>query len=137
VLKFCAAEQMALAIYVDSFRDSKSILKKLGLEDARADPRNQSDQQGRVSGPLGVSLHRGAVDKAFLKIIQTPLENITQLHLMNQTTSLVTHRIEVVAQGAGGRQFQPQMFEPQSKRDEINRTNWQFKSPMTIDDKRQ
>jgi hypothetical protein len=33
------------------------------------------------------------------------------------------------------------MFEPQSKRDEINRTNWQFKSPMTIDefieDKRQ
>jgi hypothetical protein len=35
VLKFCAAKQMALAIYVDSFRDSKSSLKKLGLEDAR------------------------------------------------------------------------------------------------------
>ena len=26
------------------------------------------------------------------------------------------------------------MFEPQSKRDEINRTNWQFMSPMTIDE---
>ena len=29
VLKFCAVKQMALAIYVDSFRDSKSTLTEL------------------------------------------------------------------------------------------------------------
>jgi hypothetical protein len=31
LLRFCAVKQMALAIYVDSFRDSKSTLKELGL----------------------------------------------------------------------------------------------------------
>ncbi|MEI6341565.1 MAG: hypothetical protein WCR07_06385 [Verrucomicrobiota bacterium] len=35
VLKFCAVKQMALAIYVDSFRDSKSTLAELGLKDTR------------------------------------------------------------------------------------------------------
>jgi hypothetical protein len=35
VLKFCAVKQMALAIYVDSFRDSKSTLAELGLTDTR------------------------------------------------------------------------------------------------------
>ena len=35
VLKFCAVKQMALAIYVDSFRDSKSTLADLGLADTR------------------------------------------------------------------------------------------------------
>lgn len=35
VLKFCAVKQMALAIYVDSFRDSKSTLGELGLADSR------------------------------------------------------------------------------------------------------
>ena len=36
-----------------------------------ADAGDQSDQDGRVSGPLGVSFHCGAVDEALLKIIQT------------------------------------------------------------------
>jgi hypothetical protein len=36
-----------------------------------ADPGDQSNQDDRVSGPLGVSCHRGAVDEALLKIIQT------------------------------------------------------------------
>src|ERR1700751_1997163 len=36
---------------------------------------------------------------------------------MNQTTGLVTDRVEVLAQGAGGRQFQPKMFEPECERD--------------------
>ena len=58
-------------------------IQSMQIATSGADPRNQSDQQGRVSGPLGVSLHRGAVDKALLKILQTPLENITQLNLMN------------------------------------------------------
>ena len=35
VLKFCAVKQMALAIYVDSFRDSKSTLAELRLADTR------------------------------------------------------------------------------------------------------
>ena len=35
VLKFCAVKQMALAIYVDSFRDSKSTMAELGLKDTR------------------------------------------------------------------------------------------------------
>lgn len=35
VLKFCAVKQLALAIYVDSFRDSKSTLKELGVVDTR------------------------------------------------------------------------------------------------------
>ena len=35
VLKFCAVKQMALAIYVDSFRDSKSTLAELGLTETR------------------------------------------------------------------------------------------------------
>ena len=38
-----------------------------------ADAGDQSDQDGRVSGPLGVSFHRSAVDEALLKIIQTLL----------------------------------------------------------------
>jgi hypothetical protein len=68
-----------------------------------ADPGHQSDQNARVRGSLGVGLHRGAVDEALLKIIQTLLDNKTQLHLMNQATGLVPHRIEVIAQGAGRR----------------------------------
>jgi hypothetical protein len=75
-----------------------------------ADPGDQSNQNARVSGPLGVGFHRGAVDEALLKIIQTPLENITQLHLMNKATGLIAHRIEVLAQGAGRWQFQAQML---------------------------
>jgi hypothetical protein len=66
------------------------------------------NQDDRVSRPLGVGFHRGAVDEALLKIIQTLLDNITQLHLMNQSTGLVAHRIEVVAEGTGGRQLEPQ-----------------------------
>jgi hypothetical protein len=34
-----------------------------------ADSGDQSDQVGRISGPLGVSFHRSAVDEALLKII--------------------------------------------------------------------
>src|ERR1700726_2777077 len=84
-----------------------------------ADAGNQSDQDGRVSGPLGVGFHRGAVDEALLKIIQTLLDNITELHLMNQSTGLVAHRVEVVAEGTGGRKLEPQMFEPESERDRL------------------
>ena len=84
-----------------------------------ADAGDQSNQDGRVRGPLGVGFHRGAVDEALLKIIQTLVDNITQLHLMNQSTVLVAHRIEVVAESAGGRQFQPQMYEPESERDRL------------------
>ena len=42
-----------------------------------ADPANQSDQDGRVGRPLGVGFNRGAIDEAFLKVIQTLLQNIT------------------------------------------------------------
>lgn len=35
VLKFCAVKQVALAIYVDSFRDSKSTLADLGIAETR------------------------------------------------------------------------------------------------------
>jgi hypothetical protein len=84
-----------------------------------ADPGDQSDQDSRVRGPLGVSFHRSAVDEALVKIIQTPLDNITQLYLMNQATSLVAHRVKVLTQGAGRRQFQPQMFEPEFERDRL------------------
>ena len=49
---------------------------------SRADPGDQSNQDGRVSGPLGVGFHRRAVDEALLKIIQTLLD-VMQLHLMN------------------------------------------------------
>ncbi len=80
---------------------------------------DQSNQDDRVSGPLCVGCHRGAVDEALLKIIQTLLEDITQLHLMNQSTGLVAHRVEVVAEGTGGRQLEPQMFEPESERDRL------------------
>jgi hypothetical protein len=45
--------------------------------------------------------------------------NITQLYLMNQSTGLVAHRIEVVAEGTSGRQLEPQMFEPKSERDRL------------------
>jgi hypothetical protein len=38
---------------------------------------------------------------------------------MNQTTGLVAHRVEVVAESAGGRQFQTQMFEPEFDRDRL------------------
>jgi hypothetical protein len=48
-----------------------------------------------------------------LKVIQTLLQNITYLRLMNQPTGLITHRIKVLAQGAGGRQLEPQMFQPE------------------------
>lgn len=41
VLKFCAAKQMALAIYVDGFRDSKSTLDELGLKDIRTNHRGE------------------------------------------------------------------------------------------------
>src|SRR5580693_788877 len=80
---------------------------------------NQSNQDDRVSGPFGVGFHRGAVDEALLKIIQPLLDNITQLHLMNQSTGLVAHRVEVVAEGTGGRQLEPQMFQPESERDRL------------------
>src|SRR6202040_1561967 len=83
------------------------------------DPSDQSNQDGRVSGPLGVGFHRGTVDETLLKIIQTLLENITQLHLMNQSAGLVAHRIEVVAESTGGRQLEPQMFEPKSERNRL------------------
>ena len=83
------------------------------------DPSDQSNQDGRVSGPLAIGFHRGAVDEALLKIIQTLLDNITQLHLMNQSAGLVAHRIEVVAEGTGGRQLEPQMFEPECERDRL------------------
>jgi hypothetical protein len=89
------------------------------IASSRADPGDQSNQDDRVSGPLGVAFHRGAVDKAFLKVIRTLLDSITQLHLMNQSTGLVAHRIEIVAQGTGGRQSEPQMFEPESERDRL------------------
>src|SRR5258708_5341061 len=82
-----------------------------------ADAGDQSDQDGRVSRPVGVGFHCSAVDEALLTIIQTLLENPTQLHLMNQSTGLVAHGVEVVAEGAGGRKFQPQMIEPKSERD--------------------
>jgi hypothetical protein len=67
-----------------------------------ADADDQSDQDGRVSGPLGVGCHRGAVDEALLKIIQTLLDNITQLHLMN--TSSAAHQFlprSITALGIG------------------------------------
>jgi hypothetical protein len=38
---------------------------------------------------------------------------------MNQSTGLVAHRVEVVAEGTGGRQLEPQMFEPESERDRL------------------
>src|SRR5271170_8037120 len=38
---------------------------------------------------------------------------------MNQSSGLVAHRIEVVAEGTGGRQLEPQMFEPESERDRL------------------
>ena len=82
-----------------------------------ADAGDQSDQDGRVRRPVGVGLHCSAVDDALLKIIQPLLENPTQLHLMSRSTGLVAHRVEVVAEGAGGWQFQPQMIEPKSERD--------------------
>ena len=56
-------------------------IQPVQIASSGADPGNQSDQDGRISGPLGVSLHRGAVDKALLKILQASLENITQLKL--------------------------------------------------------
>src|SRR4249920_1225791 len=84
-----------------------------------ADTGDQSHQDDRVSGSLSVGFHCGAVDEALLKIIQTLLDNITQLHLMNQSAGLVAHRIEVVAEGTGGRQLEPQMFEPECERDRL------------------
>ncbi len=39
-----------------------------------ADAGNQPDQDGRVSGPIGVRFHCGVVDEALLKIIQIPSE---------------------------------------------------------------
>ena len=77
------------------------------------DTGDQFNQDDRVGGPLGVGFHRGAVDEALLKIIQTLLEDMTQLHLMNQSTGLVAHRVEVVAEDTGGWQLEPQMFEPE------------------------
>ena len=91
------------------------------LASSGADTGDQSNQDDRVSGPLGVGFHRGAVDEALLKIIQTLLDNIniTQLRLMNQSAGLVAHRVEVVAEGTAGRQLEPQMFEPESERDRL------------------
>jgi PAS domain-containing protein len=45
------------------------------MASSRADPGDQSNQDDRVSGPLGVCFHRGAVDEALLKIIQTRSAN--------------------------------------------------------------
>jgi hypothetical protein len=36
-----------------------------------ANPGDQFNQDGRVSGPVSICFHRGAVDEALLKIIQT------------------------------------------------------------------
>jgi hypothetical protein len=99
----------------------------------RADPGDQSNQDGRVSGPPGVGFHRGTVDEALLKIIQTLLVNITQLYLMNQRTGLVAHGIEVVARSAGGRQLKPQMFEPEPERDRLLQQQpgcWSLQPPL-------
>src|ERR1700680_54465 len=63
--------------------------------------------------------NRGAVDEALPKVIQTLSQKKPQLHLMNQATGLVAHRVEILAQSAGGRQFQPQMIEPESERDRL------------------
>src|SRR5882724_9950674 len=82
-------------------------IQSMQMASSGADTGDQSNQDDRVSGPFGVGFHRGAVDEALLKIIQTPLQNITQLRLMNQATGLVAHRVEVVAQSAGGRHSNP------------------------------
>ena len=42
-----------------------------------ADLANQSDQDGRVGRSLGVGFYRGAIDGAFLKVIQTLPKNVT------------------------------------------------------------
>src|SRR5271170_4097986 len=94
-------------------------IQSMQIASSGANPGDQSNQDDRVSGPLGVGFHRGAVDEALLKIIQTLLDNITQLHLMNQSTALVAHRIEIVAEGTGGWQLETQMFEPESERDRL------------------
>ena len=106
----------ALAVVPQANRIHVRQIQWVQTASSGADPGDQSDQNARVSGPLGVGFHRGAVDEALLKIIQTPLENITQLRLMNQTTGLIAHRVEVVAQGAGRWQFQSQMLEPEFER---------------------
>src|SRR5580693_10079115 len=64
-------------------------IQSMQMASSGADTGDQSNQDDRVGGPLGVGFHRGAVDEALLKIIQTLLDNITQLHLMNQSTGLV------------------------------------------------
>jgi putative transposase len=60
------------------------------------DTGDQSNQDDRVSGPLGIGFHRGAVDEALLKIIQTLLDNITQLDLFGlsaQASCLVCAKV--------------------------------------------
>jgi AcrB/AcrD/AcrF family len=57
-----------------------------------ADPANQFYQDGRVGRPRAVGFYRGAVDEALLKIIQSAIEDITQLHLMNLATGRIAHR---------------------------------------------
>jgi hypothetical protein len=54
-------------------------IQSMQMASSGADTGDQSNQDDRVSGPLGISFHRGAVDEALLKIIQTLLEDITQL----------------------------------------------------------
>src|SRR5271165_791442 len=89
------------------FQESNRIhvrqIPSMQVASSRADTGDQSNQDDRVSGPLGVGFHRCAVDEALLKIIQTLLDNITELHLMNQSTGLVAHRVEVVAESTGRR----------------------------------
>ena len=51
-----------------------SLWKVFPVRPGSADPGDQSDQNARVGEPLGIDLHRGSVDEALLKIIQTPLE---------------------------------------------------------------
>src|SRR5277367_1173958 len=82
-------------------------IQSMQMASSGADSGDQSNQNDRVSGPFGVGFHRGAVDEALLKIIQTLLNNITQLHLMNQSSGLVAHRVEVVAEGTGGGNWSP------------------------------
>src|ERR1700760_4413734 len=94
-------------------------IQSMQMASSGADTGDQPNQDDRVSGPLGVGFHRGAVDEALLKIIQPPLDNITQLHLMNQSTGLVAHRIEIVAEGTGGWQLETQMVEPEFERDRL------------------
>jgi hypothetical protein len=61
LLRFCAVKQMALAIYVDSFRDSKSTLKELGLTEMH------THHDGHGTTVSLIWLHWTAFSKEILK----------------------------------------------------------------------